>query len=367
MPEIKNTVIITGSSGFVGKALIEKLAGKFNLVGFDREHAPHPPVAAECVCIDVTSDEIVSMALERVRVAYGRKIASVIHLAAYFDLSGESNPRHEAVTVRGIERLLKGLEASDVEQFVFMSTMLVHAPSGHQRKIDEDSPLDDRFPYRASKIRTEAMLREQHGEVPLVLLRPAGVYDDLCHNAFLARQVARVFEKRLTAYVYPGDLHAGQPYLHLDDLTDAVLHVVERLKELAAETTLLLAESDVLAFGTIQTTVARLTHDEDLEILSIPKALASTGAWVQDKVLNEDPFIRPYMVQMSAMAEIVRPLRFVNVAFGSWLVVAPWVLDGASTFASWVGVVIGIAVMALSLPRGKRSAEHYGDWDRYVV
>jgi hypothetical protein len=68
-----------------------------------------------------------------------------------------------------------------------------------------------------------------------------------------------------------------------------------------------------------------------------------------------------------AMAEVARPLRFVNVAFGLWLVVAPWVLDGGSTFASWVGVVIGIAVVALSLPRGKRSAEHYGDWDRYVV
>ncbi len=300
MPEIKNTVIVTGSSGFVGKALIEKLAGKFNLVGFDREQAPHPPVAAECVCIDVTSDESVSAALERVRVAYGRSIASVIHLAAYFDLSGEPDPRYEAVTVQGTERLLKGLEAFDVEQFVFMSTMLVHAPSGHGRTIDEDSPLDDRFPYRASKIRTEAMLREQHGGVPLVLLRPAGVYDDQCHNTFLAHQVARIYEKRLTAYVYPGDLQAGQPYLHLDDLTDAVLRAVERRRELPAETTLLLAESDVLAFGEIQKTVARLTHDEDWETRSIPKVLASSGAWVQDKVFDEDPFIRPYMVRMSS-------------------------------------------------------------------
>jgi uncharacterized membrane protein len=68
-----------------------------------------------------------------------------------------------------------------------------------------------------------------------------------------------------------------------------------------------------------------------------------------------------------AMAEVGRALRFVNVGLGLWLVAAPWILEGASTFASWVGVLIGIAVAALSLPRGKRSDEHYGGWDRLVV
>ena len=297
----KPTVIITGSSGFVGAAIIERLAGQFDLVGFDRETSPHPPVAAECVCIDVTSDQSVAMALERVRVAHGTKIASVVHLAAYFDVTGEPDPRYDAVTVEGSARLLRALRKDfEVEQFIFMSTMLVHAASGHDRKIDEDSPLDDRFPYRASKIKTEQRLRDEHGDIPLVLLRPAGVYDELCHNTFLAHQFARIYEKRLTAYVYPGDLQAGQPYLHLQDLTDALLRTIERRKDLPTETTLLLAESDVMAFGEIQKTVGRLAHDEDWETRSIPKPIASSGAWVQDKVLDEDPFIRPYMVEISS-------------------------------------------------------------------
>jgi hypothetical protein len=72
-------------------------------------------------------------------------------------------------------------------------------------------------------------------------------------------------------------------------------------------------------------------------------------------------------VAVMAMAEVGRTLRFINVVFGLWLVVGPWVLEGASTFASWVGVATGIAVITLSLPRGTRSREHYGSWDRYVV
>ena len=68
-----------------------------------------------------------------------------------------------------------------------------------------------------------------------------------------------------------------------------------------------------------------------------------------------------------AMAEVARPLRFINVLFGAWVVVAPWFLDGASPVASWSGAAVGIALIGLSLPRGPRSREHYADWDRFVV
>ncbi len=68
-----------------------------------------------------------------------------------------------------------------------------------------------------------------------------------------------------------------------------------------------------------------------------------------------------------AMAEVGRTLRYANVAFGAWLVAAPWLLDGAGTGGALYGVIMGVLVIALSLPRGRRSAEHYGGWDRWVV
>src|SRR3546814_12640854 len=101
MGDEKDIVIVTGSSGFIGSAVSEKFAGRFALVGFDREVPPHPPPAAECICIDLTDDRSVEAALERVRVAYGSRIASVVHLAAYFDLTGEPNPKYEQVTEIG--------------------------------------------------------------------------------------------------------------------------------------------------------------------------------------------------------------------------------------------------------------------------
>src|SRR3546814_12715112 len=83
-------------------------------------------------------------------------------------------------------------------------------------------------PYPQSKADTEALLAAQHGEIPIVILRPAGVYDERCRAAFLAQQIANIYERPFVSYVYPGDPAAGQPYLHIDDLCDAVMRTIDQ-------------------------------------------------------------------------------------------------------------------------------------------
>ena len=169
------TVIVTGSSGFIGAALINKLSSGFSLVGFDRMASSAPPPAAECVCIDLTSEDAVKAAFERVHIAYGDRIASVVHLAAYYDLSGEPSPLYEQITVRGTERLLEHLQGFEVEQFIFSSTMLVHAPTQPGQTINEDSPIDPRWAYPQSKVETtrhHARVRPMGAEFPQRAHRP---------------------------------------------------------------------------------------------------------------------------------------------------------------------------------------------------
>ena len=103
----------------------------------------------------------------------------MIHLAAYFDLTGEPSPLYEQITVRGTEKLLRALQSFEVEQFVFASSMLAHKAGRPDDVINEDWPLQSDLPYRTSKIEAERLIHEQHGPIPFVYLRPAGVYDDL--------------------------------------------------------------------------------------------------------------------------------------------------------------------------------------------
>lgn len=120
-------MLVTGSSGLIGASLIERFAAEYDVVGFDVMEAPGK-TSVDFIHVDITSDASVQQGLDRMRARHGNRIASVVHLAAYYDFSGEPSPKYEAITVRGTERLLRMLQDFEVEQFLFSSTMLVFAP-----------------------------------------------------------------------------------------------------------------------------------------------------------------------------------------------------------------------------------------------
>ncbi len=293
----KATVIVTGSSGLIGAALIRRIARDVQIVGFDRAGDPYPPIEAECVCVDMTSDASVQAGLARVRYAYGERIASVIHLAAYYDFSGEPSPKYDEITVRGTEWLLRGLRDFQVEQFVFSSSMLIHAPTEPGQPINEDWPLEPTWAYPESKVKTEQLIRAEHGDIPIVLLRIAGVYDDRCHSIPLAHQIQRIHERWLTSHIFPGDISHGQAFLHLDDLVKVFARLVYRRTTLPPELPLLVGEGETLSYDELQRAFGQLIHGEEWETREIPKELAKAGTWVQDALpLGEEPFIKPWMI-----------------------------------------------------------------------
>src|SRR5688572_7723665 len=124
MAEPREKILVTGSSGLIGSALIRSLAAEFDMIALDREGPPHPPREADWVFVDLTSDESVQNAFTHVRLYDGRRIASVVHLAAYYDFSGAPSRKYEQVTIGGTERLLRELDRFEVGQFIFSSTML---------------------------------------------------------------------------------------------------------------------------------------------------------------------------------------------------------------------------------------------------
>lgn len=297
MPQEKEVILLTGATGFIGSALIERLAGRFTLVGLDRPGPPHPSAPAHAVDFDMGSDEGVQAALVEVRKRFGARIASVIHLAAYFDMSGEPNALYEQITVQGTRRLIDGLQQFEVGQFIYASTMLVHKPTDNpDARIDEASPIQAEWAYPESKVRTESLLRERHGTIPLVLLRIAGVYDDMAHSPFIAEQIARIYEHRLVSHFYPGMLCAGQSFLHVEDLSDAIERLVDRRQRLPSELALLVGEPEALGYAEIQDIIGEALHGEGWRTVRIPHPLAKAGAWLQNEVIGSDSAIKPWMV-----------------------------------------------------------------------
>ena len=70
-------------------------------------------------------------------------------------------------------------------------------------------------------------------------------------------------------------------------------------------------------------------------------------------------------VAIISWADVGRALRFINVLFGAWFIVAPWLLNGSTTGSAINDVVVGAVLIALSLPRGP-VGERYGSWGRFI-
>lgn len=297
----KQTVLVTGASGLIGTRICQRLSSNYIVIGLDVDPAPRSLEHLEWLRCDLTRDESVSQALGTVRDRHGARIASVVHLAAYYDFSGAPSPLYQKLTVEGTARLLRVLQRFEVEQFVFSSSLLVMEPAEPDTRIVEQSPLEDEpWYYPKSKIEAERVIWRERGQIPAIILRLAGVYDEDGHSIPLGQQLKRIHEKSLESYFFPGNADRGQPYVHLEDLTDCVERVVARRHELGSDT-FLIAEPDIVTYGELQDRIGELLHGKEWPTIRIPKAVGKAGAWARERIAGEDEptFIKPWMIELA--------------------------------------------------------------------
>ncbi|MCO6047492.1 NAD(P)-dependent oxidoreductase [Aeoliella sp. ICT_H6.2] len=303
-PNTDQLVIVTGSSGLIGGRICERLKQQYTVVGLDIQKPESPVANVEYLDCDLTDDKSVDAALATVRNSHGRHVASVVHLAAYYDFAGEDSPLYHDLTVEGTRRMLRGLHAFDrVEQFVFSSSLLVMKPCEPGEKLTETSPARAEWQYPESKLAAEDVIRREAGAIPAVILRLAGVYDEYGHSLPITQNIRRIAEKEMESYFYPGDAERGQAFVHLDDLVDCFERTVQHRGDLDPFETFLIAEDECLSYESLQDLIGEELHGvDDWPTIRIPKVVAKAGAWVKDKAAASEqdrPFIKPWMVDMA--------------------------------------------------------------------
>lgn len=300
-PADKPVILITGAAGLIGSRLVENFSDQFQVVAFDIKPLPEQQQSADWVACDLTDDASVSRALSEVKASHGNQIASVIHLAAYYDFSGEPSPLYQDLTVAGTRRLLQGLQDFDVAQFIFSSSLLVQQSVDDAERIQASSPVNAEWDYPRSKLQAEATIKQYAGSIPTVVLRLAGVYDENCHSIPIAQQISRIYQKQLESYFFPGDKTHGQAFLHLDDLVSCFGAVVSHRGQLPERSLFVIGEEDVMSYEELQEKIGLYLHGDQWPAIRIPKAAAKAGAWVKDQLsVDEDaPFIKPWMIDLA--------------------------------------------------------------------
>ena len=117
----REVVLITGAGGLIGSYVIRRLSEEYTLIGLDITPPKRETDAIDFIKTDLTEEDSIQSSLSEVKSQYGTRIASVVHLAAYYDFSGDPSPMYDELTVEGTRRFIRALKSQNfnVEQFIF--------------------------------------------------------------------------------------------------------------------------------------------------------------------------------------------------------------------------------------------------------
>jgi nucleoside-diphosphate-sugar epimerase len=209
-----NLTLVTGSSGFVGRAIMARLAAAgHRAVGLD------PQPGASTQVIDDLSDRA------RLRDLIAReKITHIIHAGG---VSGPMVMADDpvgilAINVTGSMNLLNEAMAGGVQTFVYCSSVAAIGNYYEPEPIGEDYPMRPGSTYGCSKAAMDYILRGLSKRVPLDIcsLRLTAVYGPGRQTEFNVDTIVRAAFAGKPAQLDP---LTDWPYVYMEDAADAAI------------------------------------------------------------------------------------------------------------------------------------------------
>lgn len=189
-------VLITGCSGFIGRALsLQCIADGWTVRGNVRspEGQRRLPSGVEAAVVsDLSPETDWSSAL--------KDIDAVVHLAARVhnlkETAADPIAEYYRTNIAGTARLARAAAEAGVKRFVFLSSIKVNG-EGREIPYTEEDPESPQDPYAVSKLEAERALQEVAARSGLetVTLRPPLVYGPEVKANFL--RLIRMVERRL--------------------------------------------------------------------------------------------------------------------------------------------------------------------------
>jgi len=222
------TVLITGITGFAGSHLAERFVSQGVVVhGIAHEDPPYPHLAAVADRVHVHRGNILDAAALSGVIESARPDA-VVHLAAQAvpTLAARDPVSAVRVNVLGTATLLAALDAQPEVRLVMASSADVYGTADGEI-VDERAPLRPANVYAATKVASEALVREfgDRRRAATTVLRPANQigprqHPELAASAF-AKQIAEAEAGVAEPVVKHGMLDARRDFLDVRDMAAA--------------------------------------------------------------------------------------------------------------------------------------------------
>ena len=204
---MKNEILVTGATGFLGRHLV--LALQSRNLGV-RQHSSADGDIATC-----------SLPMDGV--------SHVFHLAgkSYVPDSWQNPQRFYQTNVMGTVNVLEHCRRNKAA-LILISSYVYGQPQ--RLPITEDHPLVAVNPYAHSKILAEDAARfyDQRLGVPLVIVRPFNIYGPGQRDSFLIPSIVRQVLDPSVEAVRVQDLEPKRDYLYVGDAVDLLLALLRR-------------------------------------------------------------------------------------------------------------------------------------------
>lgn len=244
-------VLVTGGTGFTGKALVKRLIIEgHQVIALDYKEGLKTDEmrswGAEVNIGSVTDYKVVERCMDGVEVVY--------HLAAAFRELNVPDKYYDEVNIGGTKNALEAAYKYKVKKFVYCSTCGVHGnienpPSG------EDAPIHPADYYQRTKYEAEPIVNEYFKKgMNTTILRPAAIYGPGDPERFF-----KIF-KKVAKGTFPMFGNGKTLYhpLYIDNLIDAFMLLMENGK--GDGEAYLIADEEYLEIENLIRKVAEVLH-----------------------------------------------------------------------------------------------------------
>ena len=196
-------ILVTGSSGFIGKKIIERL-DKLKVIT-DSNNSEHINLQnREQVMKLDSADTVIHLA--------GKTPQKKLKWSEYFDNN-----------VIGTLNILEYCIQKKVKKIIYVSSYIYGNPKYFP--INEDHPIDPHNAYTRSKYLAEQLCEfyAKNSDLNVIILRPFNIFGKTLPNGFLISNLLKSIETNEKITIVNKD--SKRDFLHIDDFVDLILKI----------------------------------------------------------------------------------------------------------------------------------------------